>query len=63
MSGKPILNIAMREKASTVNYRHSDDREREHVTGLHHEGLDDIMSNQENVRKVLGGRVPRNRHL
>ncbi|MDE5895984.1 MAG: carboxypeptidase-like regulatory domain-containing protein, partial [Muribaculum intestinale] len=43
----------MREKASTVNYRHSDDREREHVTGLHHEGLDDIMSNQENVRKVL----------
>ena len=53
MSGKPILNIAMREKASTVNYRHSDDREREHVTGLHHEGLDDIMSNQENVRKVL----------
>lgn len=53
MSGKPILNIAMREKASTVNYRHSDDREREHVPGLHHEGLDDIMSNQENVRKVL----------
>ena len=53
VSGKPILNIAMREKAATVNYRHSDDREREHVTGLHHEGIDDIMSNQENMRKVL----------
>ena len=53
VSGKPILNIALREKAATVNYRHSDDREREHVSGLRHEGIDDIMSNQENVRKVL----------
>jgi hypothetical protein len=53
VSGKPILNIAMREKVANVNYRHSDDREREHITGLRFEGVIDILSDQENVRKTL----------
>lgn len=53
VSGNPILNLSVREKASEVHYRKSPGAEKEYVTGRHHEGIDDLMSNQENVQEVL----------
>lgn len=46
VSGKPILNVALREKSSNVYYRHEPEREREYVTGLRTSGLDEILDKQ-----------------
>lgn len=53
ISGKPILNISVREKSSTVNYRRDPKSEHEHVKGMRQEGIDDVASNQEGVRQAL----------
>lgn len=53
VSGNPILNLSVREKASEVYYRKAPHAEKEYVTGRHHEGIDDLMSNQENVQEAL----------
>ena len=53
ISGKPILNISVREKSSTVNYRRSPHSEHEHVTGMRQEGIDDVANNQEGIRQAM----------
>ncbi len=53
ISGKPILNISVREKTSTVNYRGSPHSEHEHVKGMRQEGVDDIANNQEGIRQAM----------
>ena len=53
ISGKPILNFSIREKNSTVNYRKHPHSEHEHVIKMRQEGIDDISSNQEGVRKAV----------
>lgn len=53
VSGNPILNLSVREKVSEVYYRKEPRSEKEYVTGRHHEGIDDLMSNQENVQEIL----------
>lgn len=53
VSGRPILNLSVREKTSQVSYRHNPESEKEYVTGQRHEGIDDLMSNQENVQEAL----------
>lgn len=53
VSGNPILNLSVREKAAEVHYRKEPKSEKEYVTGRHHEGIDDLMSNQENVQEAL----------
>lgn len=42
ISGKPILNVIVKEKASDVHYRRDPKGEREIVTGLRQEGIDEI---------------------
>jgi len=42
ISGKPILNIIVKEKASDVYYRRDPKAEREVVSGLRQEGIDEI---------------------
>lgn len=46
LTGRPILNIALREKASHINYRHSPKSEKEIVTGLRSEGIDQMVDPQ-----------------
>ena len=53
ISGKPILNISVREKSSTVNYRRDPRSEHEHVKGMRQEGIDDIANNQEGIRQAM----------
>ncbi len=53
VSGKPILNFSVREKAAEVCYRREPRSEKEYVTGLRHEGIDDIINNQENMQTAL----------
>lgn len=53
VSGRPILNLSVREKTSQVSYRRDPESEKEYVTGQRHEGIDDLMSNQENVQEAL----------
>lgn len=53
VSGRPILNLSVREKASQVSYRKNPESQKEYVTGQRHEGIDDIISNQENVQAAL----------
>lgn len=50
LSGVPILNVAVREKASTVHHRRQPETEREYVTGLRASGLDEILD-PESMRK------------
>ena len=42
ISGKPILNIIVKEKASDVHFRRDPTGEKEIVTGLRREGFDEI---------------------
>lgn len=44
--GKPILNVAVREKRSSVHYRKEPKGEREYVTGLRNSGFDDMLDRQ-----------------
>ena len=46
VSGKPILNIALREKLSSVHYRKDPESEKEYVTGLRSSGFDDVLDKQ-----------------
>lgn len=46
VSGKPILNVALREKLSSVHYRKDPEAQKEYVTGLRSSGLDEILDKQ-----------------
>ena len=46
VSGKPILNVALREKASSVHHRLNPEKEKEYVTGLRTAGLDEMLDKQ-----------------
>ncbi len=46
LSGKPILNVALREKKASVHYRHDPESEKEVVDGLRHSGLDEFLDPQ-----------------
>ncbi len=46
VSGKPILNVALREKLSSVHYRKEPKGEKEFVTGLRSSGIDEILDKQ-----------------
>ena len=46
LTGVPILNVALREKASEVHYRHSPESEREYVRGLRTAGMDEFLDQQ-----------------
>lgn len=43
LTGRPILNVALREKSSRVSYRHDPESRKELVAGLRHEGIDDML--------------------
>ncbi len=49
VSGSPILTISTREKSSSTHYRKTPRSEKEIVTGLRQEGLDDFMD-QSNMQ-------------
>lgn len=46
LTGAPILNVAVREKASQVNYRLDPQGEREYVKGLRRSGMDEMLDQQ-----------------
>lgn len=46
ISGKPILPISVKEKASKILYRKSPSAEKEIVEGFRREGIDDIVDNE-----------------
>lgn len=46
VSGKPILNVALREKLSSVHYRKEPKGENEFVTGLRSSGIDEMLDKQ-----------------
>ncbi len=46
ISGKPILNVALREKLSSVHYRKDPRSEKEYVTGLRSSGFDEMLDKQ-----------------
>lgn len=48
VSGRPILNVIVKERASEVHYRKSPKSEKEVVTGIRQEGLDEI-ADQNNM--------------
>ena len=49
LTGAPILNVALREKASQVNYRKDPQGEKEYVKGLRQAGMDDFLD-QESMK-------------
>ena len=49
LTGEPILNVALREKASEVNYRNTPQSEKEYVKGLRQSGMDDFLD-QESMK-------------
>ncbi len=52
VSGKPILNVSVKEKASSVHYRKNPHSEKEYVTGIKRAGVDDI-SDQESMQTFI----------
>lgn len=52
VSGKPILNVSVKEKASQVVYRKSPKGEKEYVTGIKRNGIDE-MTDQESMQTFL----------
>lgn len=46
ISGKPILNVALREKRSSVHFRKDPRSEKEYVNGLRNTGFDDMLDRQ-----------------
>ena len=52
VSGKPILNVSVKEKASQIYYRKSTNAEKEYITGIKREGIDE-MTNQDGVQAFL----------
>lgn len=51
VSGLPKLNVSVREKASTVHYRRDPHAEKEYVTGVRQNGLDDLLD-EESMRAL-----------
>lgn len=52
VSGKPILNVSIKEKYSEIQYRKEPKSEKEYVTGIKRAGLDDI-TDQESMQTFL----------
>ena len=52
VSGKPVLKVSLKERASRVSHRRSPQSEKEIVRAFRSEGIDEIAG-QENVQKVL----------
>lgn len=52
ISGKPVLNLSLKEKASTEYWRKADDKSKSVVRGVRNSGIDEFV-NQENVTSVL----------
>ncbi|MCM1292796.1 MAG: DUF5686 and carboxypeptidase regulatory-like domain-containing protein [Bacteroides sp.] len=46
VSGRPILNVSMREKLSTVHYRKDPESTKEYIEGVNQVGLDDFLDEQ-----------------
>lgn len=57
ISGKPILNVMVKEKKGQIHYRHDPKTEKEVVTGLRQEGIDE-MADQQNVLTMLEDFLP-----
>ena len=43
LTGRPVLNLAIREKASTIHYRHDPESEKEVIKGIKQAGIDEIL--------------------
>ncbi len=52
VSGKPILNVSVKEKLSTQLYRKSPNTEKEYVKGVKRAGVDEIVD-EESVQRFL----------
>lgn len=52
ISGKPILNVSIKEKLSKYYYRKSPTTEKEYVTGIKRAGVDEVFD-QESVQTFL----------
>lgn len=52
ISGKPILNVSIKEKVSNVHYRKEPKAQKEHVSGIKRAGIDDITS-QESLQVFI----------
>lgn len=52
ISGKPILNLMVKERTSTINYRRDPKSEKELVTGTRQSGIDE-MAEQDGVQVFL----------
>ncbi|MBQ8773991.1 MAG: carboxypeptidase-like regulatory domain-containing protein, partial [Muribaculaceae bacterium] len=46
VSGKPILNVSVKEKSSAVHFRKNPKSEKEHVHGIKRDGVDQIMGEE-----------------
>lgn len=57
ISGKPVLNVMVKEKLSKVHYRKDPETEKEVITGERQEGIDE-MANQQNVQVMLEDFLP-----
>ena len=52
VSGKPILNVSVREKIAKNFYRKSPHTEKEYITGINRAGIDEIFD-EESVQRFL----------
>ncbi len=52
VSGKPILNVSVKEKLSKLYYRKHPETEKEYITGIKRAGIDDIFD-EESVQRFL----------
>lgn len=52
VSGKPILNVSVKEKLSEVYYRKNPRSKKEHVIGIRREGVDEI-ADQESMQTFI----------
>lgn len=57
ISGKPILNVLVKEKLAEVHYRNSPNTEKEIITAERQEGLDE-MADQQNVLTLMQDFLP-----
>lgn len=46
ISGKPILNVSIKEKSSNIHYRKNPKSQKEYITGIKRAGIDDITSQE-----------------
>lgn len=52
ISGSPVLNLSVKEKASHISFRKSPDAEKEVIRGFRSNGIDELIE-KENVQAVL----------